>query len=99
MFVHVVLKEDLREDWTCPTEPPLKIKLLLLLLLFCICVNKGPDQLGGKLAADQRCCFCYKDSAIPLPFKHVISSPSHLLWLYSLVFVRPGRKFLRQVFL
>ena len=25
--------EDLREDWTCPTEPPLKIKSLLLLLL------------------------------------------------------------------
>ena len=33
MFVHVVLTEDLREDWTCPTEPPLKIKSLLLLLL------------------------------------------------------------------
>ena len=32
MFVHVVLTEDLREDWTCPTEPPLKIKSLLLLL-------------------------------------------------------------------
>ena len=31
MFVHVVLTEDLREDWTCPTEPPLKIKSLLLL--------------------------------------------------------------------
>ena len=36
MFVHVVLTEDLREDWTCPTEPPLKIKSLLsLLLLLC----------------------------------------------------------------
>ena len=33
MFVNVVLTEDLREDWTCPTEPPLKIKSLLLLLL------------------------------------------------------------------
>ena len=25
------LSENLREDWTCPTEPPLKIKSLLLL--------------------------------------------------------------------
>ena len=30
MFVHVVLIEDLREDLTCPTEPPLKLKSLLL---------------------------------------------------------------------
>ena len=33
MFVHVVLTEDFREDWTCPFEPPLKIKSLLSLLL------------------------------------------------------------------
>ena len=32
MFVHVVLTEDLSEDWTCPTEPPLEVKSLLLLL-------------------------------------------------------------------
>ena len=23
LYVYVVLIEDLREDWTCPTEPPL----------------------------------------------------------------------------
>ena len=40
MFVHVVLTEDLREDWTCPTEPPLKIKSLLSLLLL-LCSDGG----------------------------------------------------------
>ena len=35
----------------------------------CICENKGADQLHGKhgnSAADQRLCFRYIDSAIPL---------------------------------
>ena len=41
MFVHVVLTEDLREDWTCPTEPPLKIKSLLLLFLLLLLLYSG----------------------------------------------------------
>ena len=33
---------------------------------FCICENKGADQLCGNRTADQRLCFRYKDSSIPL---------------------------------
>ena len=41
----------------------------------CICENKGADQLHGKhgnSAADQRLCFPYIDSAIPLLLKSEI---------------------------
>ena len=33
---------------------------------FCICGNKGEDQLCGNRTDDQRLCFCYIDSTIPL---------------------------------
>ena len=33
---------------------------------FCIRENKDADQLRGSREADQRLCFRYKDSAIPL---------------------------------
>ena len=33
---------------------------------FCKCKNKDADQLRGDREADQRLCFCYTDSAIPL---------------------------------
>ena len=33
---------------------------------FCICKNKDADQLCSNGEADQRLCFCYKDSTIPL---------------------------------
>ena len=33
---------------------------------FCICENKGADQLCSVCKADQRLCFCYKDSTVPL---------------------------------
>ena len=52
---------------------------------FCICENKGADQLRGNREADQRLCFRYKDSTIPLLPKSEISS------LYpSSVAVQPG---------
>ena len=42
---------------------------------FCICENKDADQLRGDREADQRLCFRYKDSTIPLlsksEFKHL----------------------------
>ena len=59
---------------------------------FCICENKDADQLRGNREADQRLCFRYIDSTIPL------LPSSHLVWLYSLVCVRPGRKPRRPVF-
>ena len=51
---------------------------------FCICENKDADQLRGYREADQRLCFHYIDSAIPLLSKSEISS----LWPSS-VAVQP----------
>ena len=56
---------------------------------FCICENKDADQLRSNCAADQRICFRYTDSTIPLLPKFQASR--HLLWLYSPVCVGPGR--------
>ena len=52
---------------------------------FCICENKDADQLRGNREADQRLCFRYLDSLIPLLSKSEISS----LWPSS-VAVQPG---------
>ena len=52
---------------------------------FCICENKDADQLCGNCEADQRLCFHYADSTIPLLPKSEISS----LQLSS-VAVQPG---------
>ena len=41
---------------------------------FCICEKKGADQLRGYREADQRLCFRYTDSTIPLLLKSEISS-------------------------
>ena len=40
----------------------------------CICKNKDADQLRGNHATDQRLCFGYLDSTIPLLPKSTISS-------------------------
>ena len=40
----------------------------------CICENKDADQLRGYREADQRLCFGYTDSTIPLLSKSKISS-------------------------
>ena len=52
---------------------------------FCICENKNVDQLCGKRQADQRLCFRFIDSTIPLLYKSEISS-----LLPSSVAVQPG---------
>ena len=41
---------------------------------FFICENKDADQLRGNREADQRLCFRYRDSTIPLIPKSKISS-------------------------
>ena len=51
----------------------------------CIGENKDADQLRGNREADQRLCFRYKDSTIPLLLEYEISS----FQLFS-VFVQPG---------
>ena len=43
-------------------------------LAFCICENKDTDQLRGYREADQRLCFRYIYSTIPLLSKSKISS-------------------------
>ena len=60
---------------------------------FCICENKDADQLRGNREADQRLCFRY---CVFLNTKFEASS--HLVWLYSLVCVGPGRKPRRPFF-
>ena len=52
---------------------------------FCICENKDADQLRGNREADQRLCFRYIDSTIPLLPKSEISS-----FQLSSVAVQPG---------
>ena len=54
---------------------------------FCICENKDADQLRGIREADQRLCFRYTDSTIPLLPKSEISSLSP-----SSVAVQPGMR-------
>ena len=51
----------------------------------CIGENKDADQLHGNREADQRLCFCYSDSTIPLLLKSEISG----FWLFS-VLVQAG---------
>ena len=52
---------------------------------FCICENKDADQLRGNREADQRLCFRYIHSTIPLLPRYKISSLKP-----SSVTVQPG---------
>ena len=52
---------------------------------FCICKNIDADQLRGNREADQRLCFRYTDSTIPLLPKSEISNLQP-----SSVAVQPG---------
>ena len=66
---------------------------------FCIYENKDADQLRGNREADQRLCFRYTDIVKSLYFLNPkFQASSHLLWLYSMVYVAPGRKPRRPVF-
>ena len=60
----------------------------------CIGENKGADQLRSNCEADQRLCFRYTDSTIPLfsTLNPKFQASSMLLCLYSLICVRPVRK-------
>ena len=58
----------------------------------CIGENKDADQLHGNCEADQRLCFRYSDSTIPLLLKSELQASSSNLCLYRPVCVRPVRK-------
>ena len=45
---------------------------------FCICDNKDADQLRGNCEADQRLCFRYMDSTIPLLSDPKFQASSHI---------------------
>ena len=50
------------------------LSLIMRKPAFCICENKDADQLRGNREADQRLCFRYTDSTIPLLPKSEIAS-------------------------
>ena len=55
-------------------DPPLHMSRIMRKPDFCLGENKGADQLRGNREADQRLCFRYSDSTIPLLLKSEISS-------------------------
>ena len=61
------------------------LSLVMRKLDFCKCENKDADQLSSNCAADQRLCFHYIDSTIPLLPKFEISCLQP-----SSVVVQPG---------
>ena len=66
---------------------------------FCICENKDADQLRVNREADQRLCFRYIRIVQSLFYINPkFQASSHLLWSYSPVCVKPGRKSRRPIF-
>ena len=63
---------------------------------FCICENKDADQFRSNREADQRLCFRYIDSTIPLLSKSEISSlwPSSVAEQPSLCRIRSETRIL-----
>ena len=57
----------------------------------CLGKNKGADQLRSNCEGDQRLCFRYTDSTIPLLSKSKFPASDHLLCLYRPVCVGTGR--------
>ena len=58
------------------SDRPYHLSRLMRKPTICICENKDGDQLRGNRdrEADQRLCFRYTDSTIPLLLKYEISS-------------------------
>ena len=48
---------------------------------FCKCEIKGADQLRSNCETDQRLCFCYSDSTIPLLLTAKFQASSYSLLL------------------
>ena len=80
----------------CVYKQVYQMSLVMRKPAFRICENKDADQLRDNREADQHLYFRNTDSAIPLLPK--FQAYSHLQWLHSPVFVRPGRKPRRSVF-
>ena len=68
------VKKEFKKRKMSQFHEPAQIGLVMSKPAFCICENKDADQLPGSLEADQRLCFRFSDSAIPLLPKSEISS-------------------------
>ena len=73
---HIVLKLVNRDKSSVcvPWVPKDRMSRVMRQPTFCICENKDTDKLRGYREADQRLCFRYIDSTIPLLSIHEISS-------------------------
>ena len=63
-----------RKQCTCRPASYLYMSRIVRKPDFCLCENKGADQLRSNCEADQRLCFRYSDSIIPLLLIAKISS-------------------------
>ena len=68
-----------QHEMSCVTRKP----------VFCICENKGPDQLRGNCAADQRLFYRYIDSTIPLLPKSTHLSLHYIINQQTLTILLP----------
>ena len=64
----------------------------------CVCENKDAVQLRGNHEADQRLCLTIWIVQSRYLLNPKFQASSYLLWLYSPVCFRPGRKPRRPVF-
>ena len=66
---------------------------------FCICKNKDADQLCNCVTAQLISAFVFATGKVQSLFylNPTFQAYSHLLWVYSLVCVRPGRKSRRPI--
>ena len=65
---------------------------------FCICENKDADQLRGTAKLISAFVFATRIVESLYFLNPKFQASSHLLWLYSLVCIGPGRKPRRPVF-
>ena len=61
-------------DWKFRLSVVCKLSLVVRKPAFCICENKDADQLRCDCKVDQRLCFRYTDSTVPVLPKSEISS-------------------------
>ena len=87
-FLSWPMPQPLSKTMSCLVVSKMKKHLSLLMgkPTICICENKDADQLRGNREADQRLCFRYSDSTVPLLLKSKVSSS---MCLYRLACVGP----------
>ena len=73
-YLQLCLYEQVHMIKTIPKSSKVHMSRHMGIPTICICENKDADQLRGNREADQRLCFRYMDSTIPLLLKSEISS-------------------------